>query len=356
MTPSKKICLIYTGGTIGMKRVGKALKPPQDPEDFIRKVAPELPEIADFDYVALMNKDSTNINHEDWAKIAEAIYSRINQYQGFVIAHGTDTMHFTASAVAFALGENLNCPVVFTGSQTNPDVRHGDARVNLVRAFQVCATDLAEVAICFGEFVFRGCRAQKKDERRFDAFESPAYYPIAYITEQILLTPLAKRQGHRPPIEFNPFFADGIIQFSLIPGLEPDLIVKVLELPECSGLLLQSFGAGNVPSEGKYSLLDVIKQARNLGKPTVVTSQFAAGSTFYTQYETGLKAITAGAIATGNMTNSCAVAKFRWVLANVDREIAAGRLSAEHRIDQVRRRMQTVYVDEMDSLPDRNLP
>jgi L-asparaginase len=217
MSSRKKICLIYTGGTIGMQRVGKALKPPPDDEaeDFIRKVAPELSEMADFKFVPLMNKDSTNINHEDWKTIAEAIYSRADQYRGFVIAHGTDTMHFTASAVAFALGENLNFPVVFTGAQTNPDVRHGDARVNLVRAFQVCATDLAEVAICFGEFVFRGCRAQKKDERRFDAFESPSYYPIAFITEQILLTPLAKlRRPHRPPINFRPHFADGIVQWS----------------------------------------------------------------------------------------------------------------------------------------------
>lgn len=337
-----------------MQRVGESLKPPRNPKSFIQKVAPELPKIAKFDYVDLMNKDSTNINHEDWVAIAEAIYSRVDKYRGFVIAHGTDTMHFTASAVAFALGKNLNVPVVFTGSQTNPDVRHGDARVNLVRAFQVCATDLAEVAICFGEFVFRGCRAQKKDERRFDAFESPSYYPIAYITEQILLTSLARRhQPRRPPIEFRPYFANGIVQFSLIPGLEPDLIRQAVESDACNGLLLQSFGAGNVPTEDKYSLLDVIKLARKLGKPTVVTSQFAAGSTYYTQYETGLKAIEAGAIATGNMTNSCAVAKFRWVLANVDRDIKAGRLPLRGRLDEVRRRMQTVYVDEMDPLPPR---
>ena len=124
------------------------MRPPPDPHRFILKVAPEIGEIADFDFVMLMNKDSTNINHEDWVTIVEAIYSRSDKYRGFVIAHGTDTIHFTASAVAFALGNNLNLPVLFTGAQTNPDIRQGDARVNLVRAFQVCATDLAEVAIC----------------------------------------------------------------------------------------------------------------------------------------------------------------------------------------------------------------
>jgi L-asparaginase/Glu-tRNA(Gln) amidotransferase subunit D len=110
-----------------------------------------------------MNKDSTNMNPGDWEDIAEAVYRRRNAgYRGFVIAHGTDTMHFSASAVAFALGKNLNFPVVFTGAQTAPDIPHGDARVSLLRAFKVALTDLAEVVICFGDFVFRGCRAQKK--------------------------------------------------------------------------------------------------------------------------------------------------------------------------------------------------
>jgi L-asparaginase/Glu-tRNA(Gln) amidotransferase subunit D len=183
MDTKPRICLIYTGGTIGMIKDGDTLRPPDHAEDFLR-LAPELDHIASIKFVALMNKDSSNMNPADWTLIANAVYERRNDgYDGFVIAHGTDTMHFSASAVALALGNQLSFPVVFTGAQTIPEVPHGDARVNLLRACKVATTDIAEVVIAFGEYVFRGCRAQKKDERRFDAFESPAEFPLATITE-----------------------------------------------------------------------------------------------------------------------------------------------------------------------------
>lgn len=342
----KKICLLYTGGTIGMQRIGGALRPPENAYDFLH-VAPEL-STDTFEFVPLMNKDSTNMNCRDWTEIASAIYSRKDHFRGFVVAHGTDTMHFTASAVAFALGPNLNFPVVFTGSQAIPQIEHGDARVNLIRAFKVADTDLAEVAIVFGDFVFRGCRTQKKDERKFDAFESPSFFPIGLVTEEIVLNPSARlRKTKSGEIDFRPHFSDGIVQLSLIPGLEPYFIERLINSEQCKGLILQSFGAGNVPDGGDYSVVDVIRQATEAGIPTIVTSQFPAHSTLYTQYETGLAAVKAGAIGTGNMTGSCATAKFRWVLANVDRE--STRLSLTDRLKRIREDMLNVVVDEMDT-------
>jgi len=354
--PEKPLCLIYTGGTIGMQRVNGVLRPPSDEEakDFIRRVAPEVDQIAEFEFVRLMNKDSTNMSHEDWKAIAAEIHTRSDgRYHGFVIAHGTDTMHFSASAVAFALGPNLNFPVVFTGSQTIPEIQHGDARVNLVRAFKVAQMDLAEVVITFGDFVFRGCRAQKKDEQKFDAFESPSFFPIGYVTERIVLTPLAKRIVNNPtPIDFRPDFSGGIIQVSLIPGLEPHFIQRLIETDDCRGLILQSFGAGNVPDDGKYSFAKVIHKATDHGIPTIVTSQFPAHSTFSTQYQTGKAAADAGAMPTGNMTSSCAAAKFRWVLANVERDFRKKASSANDRLEATRVAMRSIYVQEMDNPED----
>jgi L-asparaginase len=211
-----KICLIYTGGTIGMHRDSEGvLRPPEDSESFLQ-VAPELGDLADFDFVPLLKKDSTNMNPSDWTKIADEIYNininRPQYYDGFVVAHGTDTMHFSASAVALALGRNLNFPVVFTGAQTPPDVQHGDARVNLLRAFKVAAEDIAEVVISFGDYVFRGCRAQKKDERKFDAFEAPAHFPLAYITEEIIASHFAtKRKDRNGNIDLKSKFSKGYI-------------------------------------------------------------------------------------------------------------------------------------------------
>jgi len=148
------------------------LIPPSDPEDFL-ELAPEVNVRAEVEPIVIMNKDSTNIHHEDWTTIANAIWERRGAgYDGFIVTHGTDTMHFSASAVAFALGPHLPFPVVFTGAQTIPEVPHGDVRPNLLRAIEVACSDIAEVVICFGDYVFRGCRSQKKHENRFDAFES----------------------------------------------------------------------------------------------------------------------------------------------------------------------------------------
>lgn len=349
LNAKKKICLIYTGGTIGMIADEKGeLGPPTNPNDFL-SLAPELSEIAEFDFVPLMNKDSTNVVPRDWTKMAHCVYERLqsNLYDGFVIVHGTDTMHFSSSALSFALGPNLNCPVVLTGAQTIPEIKHGDARINLLRAVKVACQDLAEVVISFGDFVFRGCRTQKKDERKFDAFESPALFPIADITEEILLNPLAKRKSNDVELmELQPEFAEGIIQLGLIPGLIPSALEPLLDQKSCSGIVLQSFGAGNVPDWEEYGFQEFIVKATKRGVPIVITSQFPANSTLNSHYGPGLRAIEAGAIPTGNMTSAAATVKFRWALARA-RNNQENTLSSSQFVE-LRKLMAVPYVDEMD--------
>lgn len=333
-----------------MVETPEGLRPPDDPSDFLR-MAPELKDIANVEFVPLLNKDSTNMHPADWAAIARAIYDRHeNGYAGFVIAHGTDTMHFSSSAIAFALGANLNLPVVFTGAQTIPSVAHGDARINLIRAVKATLADLAEVVVSFGDYVFRGCRVQKKDERRFDAFESPGYFPIGYISEEIELHPTAKTRASRAKeLDFRAEFASGILQVALIPGLEPELIVPSIEAPTCQGVMLQSFGWGNVPDAAPFSFEEVIRHAvHTLSKPVIITSQFPAHTTVGSAYEPGLRAVRAGAIPTGNMTNAAATAKFRWILAQVELDILSGRIAKGEKIAAVTRGMALNYVGEMD--------
>jgi len=343
-----RICLIYTGGTIGMVRDDDGeLRPPEDPKAFLR-VAPELDDLVEYDFVALLNKDSTNVVPEDWATIAGAVYERRDAgYEGFVVVHGTDTMHFSASAVAFALGSGLPFPVIFTGAQTIPEVPHGDARVNLLRACKVATEDLAEVVIVFGDYIFRASRAQKKDESRFDAFESPATTePLGFITEEIKISSVARSrtEASDDPFVMTNGFARGVLQVSLIPGLEPALITPALESEACKGLILQSFGAGNVPDEDEYSFTGLIKHATSLNKPVIVTSQFPANATLHTSYRPGREAVKAGAIPTGNMTASCAVAKLRWALALLDEEGCEG----ASRLTRLKEMMNRAYVGELD--------
>jgi L-asparaginase type I len=325
----------------------RILRPPRDTEDFLEltKTKEETREIAEVEYVPLMNKDSTNMVPDDWTRIATAIHQRLKKgFDGFVVAHGTDTMHFSSSALAFAFGKNLNVPIVFTGAQTIPDVPHGDARVNLLRALKVASQDLAEVVVAFGEFVFRGCRVQKKDERRFDAFESPAEFPLGYITEDIVLSDFVRRRRQKSrTVDFRPGFADGIVQVSLIPGLRPESLLPLLEPKNCNGVVLQSFGAGNVPNEGAFSFRGFIRHAVEKGIPVVIASQFPANSTLASYYEPGVEAVKAGAIPTGNMTNAAATVKFRWVLHQINQTGLRG----EAKLKRVRDMMNRSYVGEM---------
>lgn len=352
----RRICLIYTGGTIGMVRQKRGdewvLTPTTNAHEFLKllKAEEEILDIGDVDFVPLMNKDSTNMVPADWTKMAKAVHERLDKgYYGFVIAHGTDTMHFSASALAFAFGKNLKVPIVFTGAQATPDVPYGDAKVNLLRALKVACEDLAEVVITFGEFIFRGCRAQKKDEKRFDAFEAPAEFPLGYITEDILLSEgfVQKRHSNQGKLDFQPGFADGVVQISLIPGLRPEVLLPVLTSDLCQGVVLQSFGAGNVPNEGAFSFKSFIREAVERRKPVIIASQFPANSTLASFYEPGVEAVRAGAIPTGNMTNAAATVKFRWVLEQIDKAIENGHLDLSKKLDRVREMMNTEYVKEL---------
>ena len=129
------------------------------------------------------------------------------------------------------------------------------------------------------------------------------------------------------------------------------MLLPILGSEECKGVILQSFGAGNVPNEEPYSFDGVIRNATCLNKPVIITSQFPANATLHTSYEPGRAAIEAGAIPTGNMTGSCAAAKFRWVLAQVQERVDTGEIGEAQRIGDVRAMMAKVYVGEMDT-PD----
>ena len=340
-----------------MVRVRGVLRPPADPAALL-EIAPEIGQIADVTVVPLLNKDSVNMTPTDWTAIASAIHARLGPehgFEGFVVTHGTDTMQFTAAALAFALGPELAVPVVLTGSQTDAASLHGDARSNLVRAVLVATGPIAEVAISFGDLVFRGVRAQKRDRRRFAAFDSPALAPLAEIATEVIVHPEAHRRPSVRPESVPPLLADfapDIVQLQLIPGLRPDSLRAVLDPTRVHGVILQTFGAGNVPDEGDFSFVPFIRTAVAAGLPVILTSQFPASSTIASPYATGAGAVRAGAIPTGNMTNSAAYVKFRWVLAQVAVELAAGVLAAEDRLPEIHRRIATPYVGELDAEPD----
>ncbi|MEM7626361.1 MAG: asparaginase domain-containing protein [Planctomycetota bacterium] len=354
MTKRKpKLCLLTTGGTIGMVRDADGIaRPPRTPADW-RRVAPQLEQNAEIDIVELLNKDSTNVTPADWSLIANAVYERWDDYDGFMIVHGTDTMHYSASALALALGPPpLPAPVVLTGAQRLPDADDADGPTNLLFAGAIAAErEVAEVVIAFGGRVLRGCRAEKTDAHRLLAFDSPGCPLLGELRKQVEWNTSAVRRtpgAVRPVRSLYAEFAERVLPIPVSPGLEPGLFRECLHPERINGVILRTLGAGNVPNMSPHSWVDFIAEATRQDIPVLLTSPFPAGSTAGSVYAPGREAAEAGAIPTGNLTAACAEVKFRWAIARAQH--VGGDL-----ISQVRSVMDRVWVGEMDA-PSATLP
>lgn len=340
---SKRICVINAGGTLGMVQRGEQVIAPRDAAEF-KAYFTSLDSIASsVEFINLFPpRDSINVFPDQWITIARYIYERRHDgFDGFVVAHGTDTMAYTASAVAFALGPQLRFPVVFTGAQTTPDVAYGDAHVNLYRACEVAKKPIPEVVISFGNFVYRAVRAQKKDDRRFDGFESPTYPPLAEITGEInvRMELLRSLPSKADDIELRADFERSVLIVPQFPGLEPAFFTHLLGdgdgRQSCKGVIVQTLGAGNVTNQAPYSFIPFVERAYQRGIPVIVTSQYPPDPGAHTKYTPAQAPIQAGAIHAGNMTLAAAVTKFRWVLARVRRRRDWRRMAPGPRRDLV---------------------
>jgi L-asparaginase len=342
----RRLLLINLGGTIGMlmREEGKVAATSLD--NWL-EYYPDLNKIADVETLQLFNLDSANIGPRHWEDLAKEIFQKRDfGYKGIVIAMGTDTLAHVACALSFALGPMWDPPIVITGAQTTPDVLHGDARHNLYRACRVALTpNLTGIVVCFGHHVFLGTRAQKRDDRDFDGFHSPSYPSLALITDEIqFLREASRRRGVVSPVQptgsrrkVKAKFADGLITIKQTPGLNPEfyqaLLVNHLQKseprdgpskgsPPLRGIVFQTLGAGNVPTQVPGSFIPFIRDATQAGIPVVITSQYAVHPTTHVRYEPGSLPIQAGAIGVLDMTAEAAEVKLRWVLAQNKRRKA----------------------------------
>lgn len=317
-----KILLIGFGGTISMvPNEHGALAPALSTDELVSKVPGLLAIKVDLTVKQLLNKDSSELTPEDWQLLIAEIASAHDHFDGIVVAHGTDTMAYSATAVSISLGDAAAIPIVFTGSQL-PMVEPGtDAQANLERAMNVAKQaieeNICETMIVFDDRVLRAVRAIKIDESRFDAFDSPAYPRLADITAtQTLFSPSSRHgtESSRKPLEPKMNFETGVISIDARPGLRPEIVSDIIRSPQCSALVLKSLGAGNVPVEGEYSLLPVIKQAVESGKPVILATKFVGGKVVPGLYESGRAALEAGAGHSGDMTDVATEVKLMWLM------------------------------------------
>jgi L-asparaginase len=311
MSTKKKICLVFTGGTIGMQMdpVSKVLKPASDALALLKEV-PELQSFVDLDVEHVMNIDSSNMQPKHWTLIAERIHKLYKKYDGFVVAHGTDTMAYTASALSYAL-PGLGKPIVFTGSLIPMSEVGSDARNNLVYACMTATLNIAEVCVVLANKILRANRVKKHHESFVAAFHSPNYPALGELGRPIIIHEWCKKRHDKTP-KLKANFDPKISYLKLFPGFDP-YILAAAKKRGVKGIVLEGFGPGNVPSI-ENSIIPEIQDATNKGIPVLITTQMEKGATSLEAYEAGLRAKKAGAISAKDMTSEAAVTKLMWAL------------------------------------------
>lgn len=258
--------------------------------------------------------DSSDMSIKDWNKIGEAIAERYDDYDGFVILHGTDTMSYSASALAFML-ENLDKPVIFTGAQIPLCEIRSDGYRNIVTSFMIAADGIArEVCIYFDGKLIRGCRGTKMSSTQFAAFDSPNYPVIANAGIDI-----EYRRYYQPPERNGEFHLTklkeipvGIIK--MYPGIQMEFYEKMMT-EQLKGVILETFGAGNIPSSANDVMLKIIKKAKENGTLIVVSSQCIHGSVSLGAYEASKALIDIGAISGMDMTTEAMMTKLIYLFS-----------------------------------------
>lgn len=312
-----KIQLLHTGGTLGMK--GSPLEPDQFSEALTESV-PELAQIADVESTIVCNLDSSDMTPTLWSKLAGAIEEGRETYDGFVIVHGTDTMAFTASALAFAL-PGLDRPVILTGAQRPLAALRSDARRNLTDAVTLATMPICEVGICFDGLLLRGCTSTKSSVHDYRAFDSPQCPPLARLGVDVGL----QDHLHQPaqPFQCLPKFDDHVVVIHAIPGMRSSLLEAALAQEDLRGIVLVAFGLGTIPT--KFDpIAPVLQRAIDRGVDVLVVTQ-SVGAVKLGKYHNSLDLLHMGAIEGGAMTLEAATTKLMHALANFDNPSARRR-------------------------------
>lgn len=309
-TARKKILFIGTGGTIASELSGGALSPALGAEQLLRLV-PDVSRLCDTDAVQLFELDSTDIMPEHWIRIADEIIRRYDDYDGFVIAHGTDTMAYTASALSYLI-QNSSKPIVLTGAQKPIGFETTDSKQNLSDSFLCAASGMAGVLVVFGGQVLLGTRARKTRSKSFSAFSSPNYPPLATVQNGRLALYFDPTEGET---QFFRSLDPSVGLLKLTPGTDTELLHFMLE--RYRALVIESFGVGGLPDRGGAFRAE-IQRATASGKLVALTTQVPSEGTDLSVYSVGSGLTDMGVLEAFDMTPEACFTKLMWILAVSD--------------------------------------
>ena len=318
----KHILIIYTGGTIGMLRTPNGYAP-QD--GYFRRALDAIPALTSDEmprwelYEMKPLLDSSNMTVKEWNEIARLIYDRYDRYDGFVVLHGTDTMAYTASALSFML-EGLAKPVVLTGAQIPLCEVRSDGRDNITTALLIAAGGRArEVCLYFGGTLLRGNRATKYSADGLIAFVSPNYPPLAEAGIAIRYNDAALLPHGSDALRLQTLENVPIGVIKVFPGIQFELFESIMT-EKLRGIVIETFGAGNIPGDGG-ALLPIIRRAFRNGTVLTVCSQCPQGAVSLGAYETSGALKRAGAVSGLDITTEAAVAKLYYLFSRgLDRD------------------------------------
>jgi L-asparaginase len=307
----KRVYIVYTGGTIGMRKMSEGYAPAPGYLKEQMALMPELqtevmPDYVIHEYNPLL--DSANMTPDDWLKIAQDISANYYQYDGFIVLHGTDTMAYTASALPFML-KNLRKPVILTGSQIPLCEVRNDARENIITAMMIAGgLAIPEVCLYFGNKLLRGCRAVKVSADDFEAFTSPNFPPLGTVGIDIeinwdVVLPLPHVED---VLEVRALGHSRVGALRLFPGIPPEVVSNILQ-PPLKGLVLEAYGVGNGPTNPEF--LCVLQKAIERGVVIMDCSQCLRGRVNLEGYATGAALARVGVISGFDMTTEAALAK-----------------------------------------------
>ena len=314
------ILLIYTGGTIGMVKDYKTNALKAFNFERIKDKIPELKLLdCNIETVSFSDPiDSSDMCPEYWVKIAEIIEAKYDDIDGFVVLTGTDTMSYTASALSFML-ENLNKPVIFTGSQLPIGDLRTDAKENLITAIQVAATQedqrgkIREVGLYFEYKLYRANRTSKVSAEQFEAFESPNYPHLGIsgvhlnFNDQWINKTISEKE-----FLVRKRFDSNVVILKLFPGIRKEMVEYILNCPDLEGVVLETYGAGNAPTSPWF--IKILKNTLDRKIPVISVTQCTGGSVLMGHYESSIQLKNIGIINGKDITTESALAKMKYLI------------------------------------------
>ncbi|WP_297535491.1 asparaginase [Thermococcus sp.] len=304
-----RILIIGTGGTIASAKTERGYKAKLSVNEILR-IAGIRGDGVKIETKDILNLDSTLIQPEDWVTIGRTVFESLEEYDGIVITHGTDTLAYTSSALSFMV-RNVPIPVVLTGSMLPITEPNSDAPRNLKTALTFAMKGFPGIYVAFMDKVMLGTRVSKVHSLGLNAFQSINYPDIAYVKGSEIVV------RHRPPVPsgrplFDPRIDPNVVHLRLTPGLSPEVFLSVAE--KVDGIVLEGYGAGGIPYRGR-NLLEAVSKVTGK-KPVVMTTQALYGGVDLTRYEVGRRALEAGVIPAGDMTKEATLVKLMYALGH----------------------------------------